>query len=73
MTRPVPFCRSIMAAAVAAGKASRIVHESDLLCLGSRCSMWHVRRDSTPATNLGCCAENPTAVPWVDPAAKESK
>lgn len=71
MSRPVPFCRAFLAADIAAGTAGNRDSDS-LLCIGSRCNMWHERRDSTPATNLGCCAENLTAVPWVDPAAKET-
>lgn len=65
--RATPYCRSFYAADLAAGKNSGVTRLDVLRCVGSSCSMWLRRQDSTPIQRLGCCAENPGAEPWTDP------
>ena len=66
--RATPYCRSFYAADIAAGKNSETTSLNAFLCIGSACSMWLRRQDETPNQRLGCCAEAPTAEPWIDPA-----
>ena len=72
MSRAVPLCRSFVAADIAAGTNGNR-DSAGILCIGSRCSDYLPASDNTPAANLMVCGRNPTAPPWVDPAAEESK
>lgn len=85
MSRAVPFCRSLLVAftgglasdpTVTAIRPASAMTDRDaeaLLCIGSHCSDYLPASDTTPAANLMVCGRNPTAPPWIDPAAEEGK